>query len=332
MQPTASPPPHGLRTGRLSVASATHRRPRVAAVCVPLLLSVVALAGCSNDAPDETPQPADSSTSNSPARDAPPKLDATAMKIDELVGEVNLRPTTETLPAAPPGFNDAEVAAFADRAIDIVTRGVAAGLTRKSPSAAYNYVFANQYRASRESSRQATQDSAGRYDWEWAWASRFDTEPAVPARFLTSRWQVETETIQLNDGTPDELLRVILSVSIEHLVPHTSTGGDKDDADSTGDDLVVHPIVMQRKVIVQGLNPLGGPKWWPGIGVQASPLFGGGCAPVNGSILTPATRPKTLNRDLERLADYIDHPKKVDTDSISDDGDLAAFVAQTCED
>lgn len=274
--------------------------------------------------------PVSSPAGSSGEKTTPHVLNPTAERVAALAGEKNHTPTTQELPAAPRGFSDAEVKALADRAVDLVTRGVAPGLSKMSPSSAFDYVFANQYPATTASSRRATKDAAGRYDWEWGWASRFADEPSIPARFLESRWEIETEATPLGNGRSRTVLRVSLSVAVQHLIPDTANDRQATGSDSAEEPLM-RPIVIQRTVIVQGFKPLGGPKWWPGVGLQARPFFGGQCAPVNGSILTPATRPKTLERDFERLAEYLDDPVNVDENTVSDAGDLSELVDKYCE-
>lgn len=288
------------------------------------------MVGCSSD---EAPRGPEDRTASSAPQDAAPaepryELDNTAEKIVELVGEEDSTPTTANLPETPDGFRDAEAVALAERAIDLVTRGVAPRLTKMSPSSAFEYVFATQYPATTESARAGTASVAGKYDWEWAWASRFESEPPLPSRFLVSRWQVERVQVP-GSG---KALRVTLSVAVEHLVPdHTGTRRGVD-SNATTDPIVLHPIVMQRTVIIQGFRPLGGPRWWPGVGLQARPLFGGQCAPINGSVLTPATRTATLDRGFDILSDFVENPRSVEIGASSDASDLAELVNEYCED
>lgn len=296
-----------------------------------LLAAAVVLCGCTDtDGPaaDATTTPA--VTSTTAASTVPPvNPDNLADGIADITEGDTVGLTTATLPEPPRNFTRAEVVAFANRAIDIARRGTAPALNGLDPAEAFDYVFKNQYQASRQDARRSTEAAAGGYDWEWAWASLFDQPPAEPAVILAANWQVESVPSKRADGATAPRLQVSLSTAFEYLVPRE--GQDTADTETAGQ-TTMEPIVVLRTIIVAGFEPLGGPDWWPGIGVQANPLFGGKCAPVNGSILTPARSAETLSSDLETLRNYIAEPDRVDTAATSEGAGLADYVEKYCED
>ena len=134
-----------------------------------------------------------------------------------------------------------------------------------------------------------------------------------------ARWQLDTAPGTLNDGTEAPRLQVTLSTAIEHLIKNDTSGQSE-------------PVVVQRTVIIRGFKPLGGPDWWPGIGIQMTPLFGGKCAPANGSILTPSDNPKILKDDLKSLRSFINKPTEVNAEASSDASSIKEFLDLYCED
>lgn len=309
-RPRIQPPPSSRRTH-------TPRRTSRASALAAMLLIVT---GCASE-PDDEPTPPDPVASTRPG--TPPPSDATPELLQSIEAIAPTQPVElnlDKLPKAPSGFTEAEVEASAERAIDLIRRGVSPDLEGKTPRAAFEYVFANQYSDTTEQAAQASRTATGKYDWEWAWASLFETQPITPARFLALRWQVEVIPSELASGAKADLLQVTLSTAIEHRVPNgTGTGSS------------VAPIVVQRAVIINSFKPLGGPDWWPAVGMQANPLFGGKCAPVNGSLLTPARRQATLNSDLRRLREYMSEPTRINTRAVSDGGQIGDYVQRYCE-
>lgn len=307
--PTVTHPPY-RKTGR-----------RFVRTMAPLtLFAALALTACSNNGSDPAePTTAASSTATPPASSAPPE-NPTAVAIAKLTGDKTVELTTDTLPKPPTGFTKEEVTAFADRAMDLIERGISPDVTTMSEDAAFKYVFANQYSESSDATRQAF-EGIGDYSYAWAVASLFDEPPTEPAKVLAARWQVTTSEGTTADGSTAPILQVALSVAVEHQVAD-------DNAAATS---ATAPIVMQRTVIIKGFKPLGGEQWWPTIGYQATPLFGGKCAPINGAILTPAHKPTTIREDMARLRKYITKPNAIDVEA-SEGSDLGEYVQKYCED
>jgi hypothetical protein len=309
----------------------TRRPARTAVWLVPLTaLTLTLLTGCSSNNQQSEPSPTgsapDATTSSTPTASTTPNTSDTAADINKLTGGKTVELTTDTLPAPPDGYTQAEVTAFAERAIELVQRGMTPDLSDKSPRDAFNYVFANQYPASTKATQAALQAAAGDYDWEWSWATRFDTKPSEPAKVLVARWQVETVPNEQPDGRP--MLQVSLATATEHLIPDTPNNDSGGSGDTTVNDLV--PVVARRTVIIQGTKPLGGPDWWPAIGIQSENLFGGKCVPVNGSIITPAHDPATIREDLATLRTFIKTPNKVNAGDTNTS--IADYVKNYCED
>lgn len=277
---------------------------------------VVLCGACSSDNV-ETPPRTDSRAEKSKTG----KMSPTAEAVDEMTGGRTVGVTTDTLPPPPEGFTAEELRAFADRAIDIAQRGASPKLQGKTPTEAFDYVFANQFPATTQAARAGSVAAAGSFDWEWSWASLFKAQPREAAKVLAARWQVDTVPGTLDDGTDAPQLQVTLSTVVEHLVP-SQAGMGKGTAE---------PVVMQRAVTVQGYKPLGGSTFWPGIGVQTTPLLGGKCAPVNGSILTAAEDPGTVRKDLKALRDFLRTPERVNAESSTTGGDLADSVKRYCD-
>ena len=303
------------------------RRTTKALVPLTLLALTAAFTGCSSDstARSDSNSSANSSAAASPA--ATPS-DAGERPVSELEATIDAA-TSQTahlnlsnLPAAPAGFTAADVRAFAKRAVELIERGSSPDLTGKSPTDAFNYVFANQYPDTKRQAANDSQAAADGYDWQWAWATQFATRPLGPPTILDAQWQVQTVPGELPDGTAMPRLQVVLSTATKHLVA--------DDRDPSGPPA---PIVVKRAVIVDGYRPRGGPLWWPAVGVQTETWFGGKCAPSNGSVMTPAHRPSTLKADLRALQNYLSKPPvKVDTGAVSTANSIGDYLRRYCED
>jgi hypothetical protein len=323
-------------TGRRSDKhEATAPRPRDAPTATASLMRraaaatvlVLLLAGCSDNGDPGPAGPAE--TADAPKTAPTPTSAASSSTITAvraITGGEAVELTKADLPDSPPdGFNRAEVEALADRALDLARRGVSPALEGLSPADAFAYVFAGQYPRTTEAARDDSRAATGGYDWEWAWASLFDKQPRTPARVLSARWTVESEPAKLGDGTSAPLLRVVLSVIFEHDVPVETT------EDAAGSPGPVEPVLVKRSIVVQGYRPLGGPAWWPAVGVQTEPLLGGKCAPVNGSLLTPTRNQKIIREDLQKLRTALNDPADIDASSESTAGSIKAYVEKFCD-
>lgn len=91
---------------------------------------------------------------------------------------VPLQTPTGLKPVA--GFTAADVAALADRAIDVLKRSAAPKLTRMNPDNALNNVYANQYSATTFDFKQNAIELTHGYDWQWLATSRYP-KPVRPA-------------------------------------------------------------------------------------------------------------------------------------------------------
>lgn len=313
------------RPRRRSKASSVSVRKAGASTVLAIGL-VSGLSACSQDdakpstSPTSTPVSVDTMKPS-----APPKKSPTLVRLEQITGRKTASLDLAELPAPPAGFNRQEVEAFAKRAIEVIERGIAPQLTDMTPEQAFDFVFATQYPETTELSRSSSATAAGRYDWEWAWASMFQSPPEKPATILAAHWQADTVSGTLSDGTSAPQLVLTLSATIQHLVPDPTEGSDGDV------DARLEPIVVQRNVIVRGFRPLGGPDWWPGIGIQTDVLFGGKCALVNGSKLTVVRDQQILARDFKKLRRLINQPGRVETSVSSDADDLTAYVQRNCD-
>ncbi|WP_134765129.1 hypothetical protein [Nocardioides sp. 1609] len=195
-----------------------------------------------------------------------------------------------------------------------------------APLDAFNYTFSNQYRASTRAARIATTAAVGDFDWEWAWVSLLEPVPTKQPEILALRWQVQSTPGELADGEPAPQIGVSLSVAIKH-----EARDDAPDATSGTADSASRPIVVERTVVVRGFKPQGGPQWWPAIGVQTSMYFGGKCAPVNGSILTPSADPKIVAADLRAFRNFVKSPEVIDPSARSNAEDVADYVDKYCD-
>ncbi|MDO9455236.1 hypothetical protein [Nocardioides sp.] len=253
------------------------------------------------------------------ARTTTPSDQSTLDRLDRLTDGKTRPPRVEDLPPPPSGFTAADVEALATRAIDIAERGVSPDLEGRSPSEAFDFVFAGQYPQTTDYARTNSRRATTGYDWEWAWASLYEDPAAAPAIFLTSRWEVARVPGKLDDGSQANQLQVTLVTATEQIVDDKRSG-------------VRAPIVMVRSIILRSFKPRGGPAWWPGVGVQAEPLLGGKCAPKNDSLLTPSYNDRVLDEDFEKLADVLREVKDVEEYASSDADSIAAYLKKYCDD
>jgi hypothetical protein len=320
---TRTRPDRAARAGRRSRSRSMRLMSRIGAGSLVILL--LATAGCSDLASDDRTSLPGPPRSDTPSPAAPdegtPSGAITADDVRAIAGRGAARITMTDLPAPPDGFNAAEVRALAERLKDIAQRGVSPRLNGLAPDAAFDFVFANQYPQTTDLARTKSREATGQYDWQWAWASLFELAPTTSAAFLKVRWQADAVPGTLDDGTAAPQLQLSLITAIEHDLP--PTGGAESD---------IAPVVMKRTLTAQSFRPLGGPGWWPAIGVQSEPLFGGKCAPKNGSLLTPTSDPEIIHEDLRKLRQLVKSDKAVDTAAVSTASSTSEYFAKYCRD
>ena len=309
-----------------ATSSTTKRSSPRHVTALALAIGLIASGCTSND----TDGPASPDSTAPHAASGSATADPTTAAIAAMTKGAPVALTLSDLPNPPPGFSQQELQAFADRAIDITERGSSAEVATMTPTQAFDFVFDGQFEATKQAAADGSRAAAGTYDWEWAWASLSEMTPIQPARILDARWQVSTVPGKLADGTPSRQLQVVLSTAIEHFISRGPTKEGDDRADQA--EQQVRPIVVKRSIIVRGFKPLGGAEWWPAIGVQTTPFFGGKCAPVNGSVLTPSDDPSVLQEDLKKLEAYLDDRDDIDAGASSNSTSMREYVDEYCED
>lgn len=184
------------------------------------------------------------------------------------------------------GFTQDEVDAFADKALNLLSRSISPDLQDRDPDAAVRTILRDELPDTRTEFREKARSQLAEDNWHFLIATLPEPAPTEPPRVIDFTWKVDTINETRGDGETAPVLQVWAQAHVVH------TFGQGDDRRLT---------VTRRHVAVAGFEPLGGPAWWPSIGAATSTWGADDCRLIVDNELSPGN-----DDDLTGLRDSLE--------------------------
>lgn len=245
------------------------RRSAALAVTVALLA-----CGCSSQPTSTTTSgarsPSESATSPEPS---PSREELYWAQFEEIVDRPSVDLAAAPLPSPPRAFSEAEVAALAAYAIDLVPRTFDRRLSGLEPDAALRWVLEGQPPSTGEAFQALVAEKLGPRGG-WLAATRY--EQPRRNRIIAARWSARSA------AHPDGPILILTLQAVGSAHAPDGTGTDR-------------PVIVQRTVTYSSSNP-GDPSWEPGLGMYVRVHAVDVCHLLDTSLIRPVI-PKPRNQD-----------------------------------